>query len=95
MGLRISYCLKLKICRIWILSDRDIKKIMYRELESGYLQYIRMKACRLLSINNKFYRNSTVPLKLAMAVLSNESSYKQLDCDKGLVMSNNSTYILL
>jgi len=30
-----------------------------------------------------------------MQFLSNDSSYKYLDCDKGLVISNNSTYILI
>jgi hypothetical protein len=31
----------------------------------------------------------------SVAVLSNDSSYKQLDCDKGLGVSNNSTYTFL
>jgi len=35
------------------LSDKDINKLMYTELNSGYLQNIRKKALRLLSIKQK------------------------------------------
>jgi hypothetical protein len=39
--------------------------------------------------------SSTVKEIFVMAVLRNDSSYRQLDCDKGLVVSSNSPYTAL
>jgi hypothetical protein len=49
----------------------------------------KLEGCYRLKKAN-YIRSSTVTEILGMAGLSNDSSYKELDCDKGLVVSNNS-----
>jgi hypothetical protein len=54
----------------------------------------KLEGCYRLKKTN-YIRISTVTETLGLAGLSNESYCKQLDCDKGLVVSNNSPYTLL
>jgi aspartate carbamoyltransferase regulatory subunit len=97
MGFCKSYCLTPNKCRTRVVSDKDMKKInLYRPEKC--ISAIHMEECFNVVIDKtgtNYIRNSTVVEILAMAVLNNDSSYKHLDCDNGLGVSNNSTYTLL